>query len=178
MFALISALYNDQCSNPHRIPTEYPLRNMMLTAQRFDKSGRTRSEYESLSASIEKWARRPDAVCDECSHFADPDWRQVFTLRQTFISYTLCSNCDECWMAEGDAGLPRITGLRSRYKHAERWENEDKHKLPSLPPSGALFAGLVIPGGSEPISVPLRAGDRALPNVSRILNTFRFEEAA
>jgi hypothetical protein len=191
VIGLVSALYQDQRNNPHRSATDYPLRNVMLTAQRFDKSGRTRSEYESLSALVQKWARRqmrPDAACNECASLMSCDYpaddlanlgyRHVFALRPTFNSYFLCSQCSESWLSEGDAGLPRITGLKHFSKHDERCAKNGKDKLPSLPPSGALFAGLIIPGGSEPITVPLRAGDSALPNVSRILNTLRFEEVA
>jgi hypothetical protein len=165
------------------IPTNYPLRNVMLTAQSFDESGRTRNDYGSLTAFIERWARnqmRPYATCDECGsqmHKEFPaadhsglDYRQVFNAR--FASFFLCSPCAENWMAEGDAGLPRITGLKHCHNHDERWEREGKHKLPALMPSGGLFSALVIPGGSEPISVPIREGASRLSHVSRILNTF------
>jgi hypothetical protein len=188
VFALVAALYNDQRAAPHRLPTDYPLSTVMAAAHRFDKSGRTRSEYELLSAFIERWARkkmRPDAVCDECSRlmsreyaaddFADLDYLHVFSLGRTLNSYFLCSQCAATWRAEGDSGLPRITGLKHYYKHEERWAEDGKAKLPALPPSGGLFAGLVIPGGSEPITVPLRMGDGALSNVSRILNSVRFD---
>jgi hypothetical protein len=189
VFALVAALYNDQRSFPHRLPTDYPLSTVMAAAHRFDKSGRTRSEYEALTAFIERWARRqmrPDAGCDECARlmgwevpaaddFADLDYLHVFSLGRTLNSYFLCSQCAETWRAEGDAGLPRITGMTTRYEHDERWEREGKAKLPALPPSGGLFAGIIIPGGSEPITVPLRAGDGALPNVARILNAARFD---
>jgi hypothetical protein len=181
VFALVVALYNDQRANPHRFPTDYPLRNVMLTAQRFDAT-RTRAQYASLSASIEEWARkqmRPDATCDECSRLMGcQDYRHVFALGGTLNSYFLCSRDAEMWLHEGDAGLPRITGLRHFHMHEERWLEDGKDKLPSLPPSGPLFAGIEIAGESEPISVPFRAGDSALPNVSRILNTLRFKEAA
>lgn len=182
VIGLISALYNDQRANPHRIPTDYPLHNVMLTAQRHDASGRTRAAYESLSAVVENWARkqmRLDATCDECSRLMScPDYRHVFALGRTLNSYFLCSRCAENWLSGGDQDLPRITGLKHYYKHDERWLEDGKDKRLSLPPSGSLFAGLVIPGGSEPITVPLRAGDIALSNVSRVLNRLRFEEAA
>jgi hypothetical protein len=117
--------------------------------------------------------------CDyPADDLANLGYRHVFALRPTFNSYFLCSQCSESWLSEGDAGLPRITGLKHFYKYDARWAKNGKDKLPSLPPSGALFAGLIIPGGSESITVPLRAGDSALPNVSRILNTLRFEEVA
>jgi hypothetical protein len=187
VFALVVALYNDQRANPNWFPTSSPLSNVMLTAQRFDKSGRTRAQYESLSAFIDTWARkqmRPDATCDECDRlmsweyaaddFANLDYRHVFSLGRTLNSYFLCSFCSETWLSEGDAGLPRITGLKHYYKHEERWAEDGKAKLPALPLSGGLFAGLVIPGGSEPISVPLRSTD-SLSEVSRVLNSVRFD---
>jgi hypothetical protein len=189
VIGLMSALCADQSSFPHRFPTDYPLRRVMAAAHRFDKSGRSLSEYEALTAFVEKWARkqmRPNAICDECGRsmgwevpaaddFADLDYLHVFSLGRTLNSYFLCSLHAETWRAEGDAGLSRITGLTTRYNHAERSEREGKAKLPALPPSGGLFAGIILPGGSEPTTVPLRAGDGALPNVSRILNTFRFD---
>jgi hypothetical protein len=194
VFALVAALYNDQRSFPHRLPTDYPLSKVMAAAHRFDKSGRSLSEYEALTAFVEKWARRqmyPGAACDECSRslswevpaadeYGDLDYRHVFSVGRTLNHYVLCSPCAANWMAEGDAGLPRITGLKHYYRHEERWAEDGKAKLPALPPSGGLFAGLAL-SGSDPIMVPLRAGDGALPNVSRILNKFRFdlkEEAA
>jgi hypothetical protein len=186
VIGLFAVLRHDQRNNPHRIPINYPLRNVMLTAQSFDKSGRTRSEYDSLTAFIERWARnqmRPYATCDECgavmhkefpaSEHGDLDYRQVFNAR--FASFFLCSPCAENWLAEGDAGLPRITGLKHHHNHDERWAQDGKDKLPTLPPSGALFAGLVLPGGAEPISVPLRAGASRLLHISSILNTFCFD---
>jgi hypothetical protein len=186
VLALLSALCGDQRANPHRFPNNYPLSEAMAAAHRFDASGRTLSEYEALTAFVEKWARRKmnfDAICDECGERMDKgtpahengdlDFRHLFTAR--FTSYFVCSQCAEIWFSEFDPGLSRITGLTTRYKHEERWTQEGKAKLQPLQPSGALFAGLVISGGSEPITVPLRAGDGALPNVSRILNTFRFD---
>jgi hypothetical protein len=186
VIALLSALCGDQSSFPHRFPTDFPLSTVMAAAHRFDKSGRSLGEYESLAAFVGNWARkqmRHDAICDECGERMDKgtpahetgdlDYRHLFTAR--FTSYFVCSQCAEIWFSEFDPGLSRITGLTTRYKHDQRWEREGKQKLPPLPPSGALFAGLVIPGGSEPIMVPLRAGDGALSNVSRILNTFRFD---
>lgn len=184
--SLLSALIGDQQSCPHRFPTNHPLSTVMLAAARFDGSERTRAEYEAISASITRWARlrmRHDASCDECMtlmgegtpahEWGELDFRHVFNAK--FASYFLCSNCAESWLCEGDAGLPRITGLTTRHLHVERWAQEGKDKLSPLPLSGPLFAGLVIPGGSEPIALPFRGDDWALSNIPRILNTFRFD---
>jgi hypothetical protein len=185
LIGLVMALQLDQRDNPHRSPDYYPLRNVMLAAQRLDESGRTRSEYEALSVFIEKWARkhmRPDAICGECGTLmckdvpvADYDglsYRQVFAFNRTDGNYFLCDWCSETWLCEGDQGLPRVTGLKHYYKHEERWANDGKDKLPPLPPSGPLFAGLVIPGGSGPATVPFRADARVLLCVSRVLDRF------
>ena len=130
------------------IPTNYPLRKVMLTAQRFDKSGRSRNDYESLTAFIERWARnqmRPYATCDECGaqmhkEFPAADqWPGLSaSIQRAFRQLLFVLPCAENWMAEGDAGLPRITGLKYYHNHDERWERQGKHKLPALMPSGGV----------------------------------------
>ena len=114
----------------HVIPTNYPLRKVMLTAQRFDKSGRSRNDYESLTAFIERWARNQMPLCDlrrmrradaqGISRRRSVAWiigKYSTSIRQLLFVLP----CAENWMAEGDAGLPRITGLKYYHNHDERW---------------------------------------------------------
>jgi hypothetical protein len=175
VLALMVALQRDQMQHPHISPTDRPVSELMANAQCFDVSTRMPFDYEFLTYIIDCWARkhmRPYATCDECGHLMCKDvptaeqheleYAHVFSAsREKITSYMLCEWCHEQWLSEGDNGLPRITGLKHFRDHDERWIRAGKDKLRPLPPSGGLYAGVVIPGGSGPIKAPFRSEENA-----------------